>query len=326
MYLWRLGFWTVNLFGRWTQSFGAQHSVGLPHGAEAPGVIFFGQPKFSYGWRTMAALFIWPPFSCRNAATMRHFEANRSTQLGIKSPKGRDYPSGKRPKSAFASATTAPTAGLPDDATGNQGVDKQLQGDYKTAEEIRSALYQKLEGVNRGIFGVPSAKKLEIEGLVELLESQNPTPQPTDNLLDKVDGCWKLVYSTITILGAKRTKLGLRDFITLGDFMQIIDVAKEKAVNVIEFNVRAFKLLTGQLTIEASYKIVSKTRVDIKLENSSITPDQLMSIFQKNYDLLLAIFNPEGWLEITYVDDTLRIGRDDKGNIFILERTEQARV
>nr|XP_029118387.1 probable plastid-lipid-associated protein 7, chloroplastic isoform X2 [Elaeis guineensis] len=267
----------------------------------------------------MAALFLRPPFSCHDVARVRHLEVNRSAQLGIKSLICREYPSGKRPKLAFASAATAPAAGLLDDANGKQGVDKQLQEDYKTTEEIRSALYQKLDGINRGIFGVTSAKKLEIERLVELLESQNPTPQPTDHLLDKVDGCWKLVYSTITILGAKRTKLGLRDFITLDDFIQIIDVAKEKAVNVIKFNVRAFKLLTGQLTIEASYKIVSKTRVDIKLENSSITPDQ------KNYDLLLAIFNPEGWLEITYVDDTMRIGRDDKGNIFILERTEQAK-
>jgi hypothetical protein len=39
-----------------------------------------------------------------------------------------------------------------------------------------------------------------------------------------VDGCWKLIYSTISILGKKRTKLGLRDFISLGDFLQIIDV------------------------------------------------------------------------------------------------------
>lgn len=39
-----------------------------------------------------------------------------------------------------------------------------------------------------------------------------------------MDGCWKLIYSTISILGKKRTKLGLRDFISLGDFLQIIDV------------------------------------------------------------------------------------------------------
>jgi hypothetical protein len=61
-------------------------------------------------------------------------------------------------------------------------------------------------------------------------------------------------------------------------------------------------------------------RVDIQFESSRLVPEQLLSLFQKNYDLLLSIFNPEGWLEITYVDDTLRVGRDDKGNIFLVER------
>ncbi|URE30322.1 hypothetical protein MUK42_07439 [Musa troglodytarum] len=67
-------------------------------------------------------------------------------------------------------------------------------------------------------------------------------------------------------------------------------------------------------------------RVDIKLERSNITPDQLMKIFEKNLDLLLAIFNPQGWLEITYVDESMRIGRDDKGNIFVLERNDDIEV
>ncbi|XP_057492343.1 fibrillin-5, chloroplastic-like isoform X3 [Actinidia eriantha] len=159
----------------------------------------------------------------------------------------------------------------------------------KAPTHIKTHLFQALQGINRGIFGVPFAKKSEIEGLVKLLESNNPTPQPT-LFLDKVAGCWRLVYSTITILGSRRTKLGLRDFISLGDFFQTIDVAE---------------------------------RVDIQYNSSSITPNQLMNIFRKNYDILLGIFNPEGWLEITYVDDTTRIGRDDKGNIFILERCEE---
>ncbi|TXG60552.1 hypothetical protein EZV62_015125 [Acer yangbiense] len=228
-----------------------------------------------------------------------------------------------------------------------------LVGDSK---EIKADLYQIVQGINRGIFGVPSTKKSEIERLVELLESQNPTPDPTLNL-DKVGGWWKLVYSTVTILGSKRTKLGLRDFITLGDFLQNIDLVKGKAVNVIKFNVRGLNLLNGQLTIEASFKIASKSvnarllfllflfkmnyktlheievsfliflqRVIINYDTSTITPDQLMNMFRKNYDLLLSIFNPEGWLEISYVDDTLRIGRDDKGNIFILERLEDKMV
>ncbi|XLS47893.1 hypothetical protein HN51_022251 [Arachis hypogaea] len=79
------------------------------------------------------------------------------------------------------------------------------------------ALKNMFQGINRGIFGFPSAKKFEIESLVQHLESQNPTPEPTLEL-DKVAGCWRLVYSTITILRSKRTKLGLRDFISLDEF------------------------------------------------------------------------------------------------------------
>lgn len=93
-------------------------------------------------------------------------------------------------------------------------------------------------------------------------------------------------------------------------------------MNVIEFSARGLNLLNGQLKIEATFNVVSNTKVGITYNSSSITPDVLMNVFKKNYDLLLRIFNPEGWLNITYVDETLRIGRDDKGNIFVLERTE----
>ncbi|KAL8133071.1 fibrillin-5, chloroplastic [Apium graveolens] len=202
--------------------------------------------------------------------------------------------------------------------------DEETEGSVscKTAAQVKAELSDILQGVNRGIFGVPTEKKSEIENFVKLLESQNPTPDPTQNL-EKVAGCWKLLYSTIRILGSKRTKLGLRDFIGLADFLQIIDVAEGKAVNVIKFNARGLNLLNGKLTIEATFKVASKSRVDISYRNSTITPDQLMNLFRKNYDILLGIFNPEGWLEITYVDDMLRIGRDDKGNIFILERSTE---
>ncbi|KAG9150795.1 hypothetical protein Leryth_002954 [Lithospermum erythrorhizon] len=116
----------------------------------------------------------------------------------------------------------------------------------------------RFSGINRGIFGMPSAKKTEIEELVKLLESKNPTIEPTEQL-EKLAGTWKLVYSTITILGSKRTKLGLRDFISLGDFLQIINIAEEKAVNVIKFSARGFDMLSGQLQIDASFKIASKS-------------------------------------------------------------------
>ncbi|OEL19047.1 putative plastid-lipid-associated protein 7, chloroplastic [Dichanthelium oligosanthes] len=231
-------------------------------------------------------------------------------------------PSRRRRRGSRAVRAAAP----PEQSSVSLAAGTSGSGGYGSGSNVKDALYQALEGANRGIFGMTSAKRSEIHGLVELLESRNPTPEPTAELQEKVDGCWKLIYSTISILGKKRTKLGLRDFISLGDFLQIIDVKEEKAVNVIKFSVRALKILSGQLAIEASYTVTSKTRVDIKLESSTITPEQLMNIFQKNYDMLLAIFNPEGWLEITYVDESLRIGRDDKENIFVLERADPSEV
>ena len=49
-------------------------------------------------------------------------------------------------------------------------------------------------------------------------------------------------------------------------------------------------------------------------------PKELQKLFEANYDLLLSIFNPQGHLDITYLDATHRVGRDDKGNVFYLER------
>ncbi|XP_019226199.1 PREDICTED: probable plastid-lipid-associated protein 7, chloroplastic isoform X2 [Nicotiana attenuata] len=142
------------------------------------------------------------------------------------------------------------------------------------ASQIKIELYDALQGINRGIFGASSHKKSEIEELVKQLESQNPTPEPTLSL-DKVAGSWKLIYSTISILGSKRTKLGLRDFITLGDLYQNIDISEGKAVIVINFNARGLSLLSGELRIEAIFRIASKSRVDIFYNNSAITPDQV---------------------------------------------------
>ncbi|XP_010546371.1 PREDICTED: probable plastid-lipid-associated protein 7, chloroplastic [Tarenaya hassleriana] len=198
---------------------------------------------------------------------------------------------------------------------------QEQEEDEKTVAQIKEELYEAVKGINRGIFGVTSARKSEIEHLVKLLNCRNPTADPTGDL-DKFRGCWKLIYSTITILGSKRTKLGLRDFVSVGDILQHIDISQGKSVHVIKFNVRGLNLIDGELKIDASFKIVSGTTVDVTYESSTIMPDQLMSMFRQNYDLLLGVFNPEGRFEILYLDGDLQIGREEKGNIIVLKRTE----
>lgn len=70
--------------------------------------------------------------------------------------------------------------------------------------------------------------------------------------------------------GRKRSKLGLRDFIALGDFTQSIDTERQLAVNTVGFCVAGLGMLRGALAIEASYRAVSPTRVDISFESASL--------------------------------------------------------
>eukprot|EP00775_Hariotina_reticulata_P004380 gene4379-4632_t len=162
--------------------------------------------------------------------------------------------------------------------------------------DLKQQFRQSAQNTDRGIFGVQAAKRQEIAAIVEQLEALNPLQQPTQHL-DK---------------GVKKTKLGLREFVRLGAFL-----------NVIQFSVAGLGMLSGSLTVKASYEVVSDQRVAIKFMESTLVPEQLQQIFQQNYDLLLSVFNPEGWLDITFVDEELRVGRDDKGNIYILERCAQ---
>ncbi|ESQ40918.1 hypothetical protein EUTSA_v10014407mg [Eutrema salsugineum] len=210
---------------------------------------------------------------------------------------------------------------VPEQSSASSPNEQEEEDEVLAVSQIKEELYEALKGINRGIFGIKSEKKAEIERLVNLLECRNPTPEPTGEL-DKIGGCWRLIYSTITVLGSKRTKLGLRDFVSLGDLLQQIDIAQGKTVHVLKFDVRGLNLLDGEFRIVASFKIISKSSVEITYESSTIVPDQLMNIFRKNMNLLLGIFNPEGLFEISYLDEDLKVGRDGKGNVFVLERTE----
>jgi hypothetical protein len=64
--------------------------------------------------------------------------------------------------------------------------------------------------------------------------------------MSQVAGDWRLIYTTLQILGNKRTKLGLRTFVNLGDFVQRIDLESKQAVNNVAFNVVGLGSLEGE--------------------------------------------------------------------------------
>eukprot|EP00879_Flechtneria_rotunda_P032978 GHRR01036485.1.p1 GENE.GHRR01036485.1~~GHRR01036485.1.p1 ORF type:complete len:151 (+),score=36.31 GHRR01036485.1:88-540(+) len=66
------------------------------------------------------------------------------------------------------------------------------------ASKLKQQLYEVVQGIDRGIFGVPASKRQEVAAVVEALEAVNPLQNPTQHL-EQVAGSWHLLYTTISI-------------------------------------------------------------------------------------------------------------------------------
>lgn len=177
-------------------------------------------------------------------------------------------------------------------------------------------------GPERGIFGQTDEERERLETLIRATEAETPTKEPTANDAAVTDGKWRLIYTTLVILGRRRVRLALSTprksgLVKLGQLWQIVDSMSKQTQNVVEFSVLN---TTGTFTLSATYVPVSKTRVEVTLQDTCLQPSALSKMLGENEALLVQIFNPDGYLDITYVDESLRIGRNNKGQLFVLEK------
>lgn len=182
-----------------------------------------------------------------------------------------------------------------------------------------------IAGSERGIFGQTDEDRERLEALIQATEAENPTKEPTANDAAAADGKWRLIYTTLVILGRRRVRLALATprksgLVKLGQLWQVVDSRSRQTQNIVEFSVLG---TTGTFTLSATYVPISKTRVEVTLEDTCLQPVALSKILGENEALLVQIFNPDGYLDITYVDESLRIGRDNKGKVFVLEKVEE---
>lgn len=180
-----------------------------------------------------------------------------------------------------------------------------------------------IAGPDRGIFGLEEEAREGLDALVRAAEAENPIAAPTADGAAAADGSWRLLYTDLTILGRKRVRLAIATdrkagFVKLGEFVQVVDAARGQSKNVIEF-----RILTGgrgTFTIDANYEVVSEHRVAVTRTGAALQPESLDRLLGDNRSLLTQIFDPDGWLDITYVDEAVRIGRDHNGHVFVLEK------
>lgn len=194
----------------------------------------------------------------------------------------------------------------------------------------KTELLKAIEGKNRGL-KVTDAEKVTILTAVEKLEDHNPNVNPLQcpNLLN---GDWRLLYTTSkSILGLNNLPL-----MQLGEIYQCIRINYNRIYNIAE--IVGLPFLEGLVTVEANIDIVSSKRVNVEFQRSIIglqrilgylSPKDLINKIEKgkffpplDFKLPSSQRNKtsSGWLEITYLDDNLRIGRGNQGNVFILEK------
>lgn len=190
----------------------------------------------------------------------------------------------------------------------------------------KSALLEAIAGKNRGLLATDTQRQAILSAIAQL-EERNPTPRPVE-ASTLLDGDWRLIYTTSRgILGIDQVPL-----LKLGQVYQCIRAAEARVYNIAE--VYGLPGLEGLVSVAARFSPVSERRVDVKFERSIFglqrligyqTPASLIERIEAGQKFAAIDFNIEnrdqqGWLDITYLDEDLRIGRGNEGNVFVLTK------
>lgn len=190
----------------------------------------------------------------------------------------------------------------------------------------KSDLIALLADKNRGL-RTNSSEQQEIQSAIAALENINPTPLPlaAPALLG---GDWQLLYTTSSSL----LNLGRIPLAQLGPIYQCIRPATSSVYNIAE--IQSLPYLSSLVSVVAKFQPVSDRRVQVNFVRSIIGMQRLLgyqspAAFIDRIELpqpLLAIDLPinsnnrESWLDITYLDEHLRISRGNQGSVFVLTK------
>ena len=190
----------------------------------------------------------------------------------------------------------------------------------------KAELLEAIAGKNRGLLA-NEIDNVRVLSAIQQLEDTNPTSKPLEakNLLD---GDWRLLYTTSKgILGLDRFPL-----LKLGQIYQSIRVSEAKIYNIAE--IVGLPMLEGLVTVAATFEPVSEKRVNVVFERSIIglqkffnynTPKKFIQQIESGKKFLPLDFKidrgeQKGWLDTTYLDEDMRVGRGNEGNVFVLTK------
>ena len=174
-----------------------------------------------------------------------------------------------------------------------------VPGSQSARNDLKGKILSLADETKRGLEATPEQRE-EMNQLFSKLERLNPTKSPLKS--ESVNGNWSLEYTTSDSI------LGKGGFPRVGPIIQAIDTSSLSAENsevVSYFGIRVPRKIKANLSPESG----QFTRVEFKK----------FIIGPIGFD---APDSFKGALDITYVDDEVRLTRGDLGNIFVLTRME----
>ncbi|MBD2441027.1 PAP/fibrillin family protein [Nostoc sp. FACHB-110] len=200
---------------------------------------------------------------------------------------------------------------------------------------LKAKLQAKLEAIKPNRDGAPitnikidNTTATEIAQLTQEIENVNPNPHPLVNAIDLLDGAWQLQYSTAREIRALDSlPLGLQ----VGKVYQVINIANQQFFNLADVK-HFLGILSGCVKVTARFEAatddVAHKRINVYFDKRYLSIGQILGIDtpQLNPFKVVPANNPAGrvaTLDITYLDETLRIGRGGDRSLFILNKSDE---
>jgi hypothetical protein len=165
--------------------------------------------------------------------------------------------------------------------------------------QLKSQILTLASQTSKGLIATPSQQE-EMERLFIQLEQLNPTSNPLKSKNPSVNGDWELKYTTSDSI------LGKGDFPRIGPIVQSINTDNLSAKNS---EVVRYFIIDLPRSVTAELSPVNGRLTDVQFKRFSVGP--------------LGFDAPDsfrGSLDVTYLDEDMRLTRGDKGNIFVLTR------
>ena len=191
---------------------------------------------------------------------------------------------------AFSTLSATPTFSFPN----------LFQSKDARRSELKEQILSLAAETKRGLTATDEQKE-QMQTLFAELETLNPTPNPliVNDKKASVNGDWSLDYTTSDSI------LGKGGFPRIGPIIQYIDTTTLTAKNS-ETVLYGFPV---PRSVSAELSPVNGKFTDVKFKRFQLGPI--------GFD---APDSFRGALDITYLDEDVRLTRGDKGNIFVLTR------